>query len=237
MDAQPSLPLATGLVALVQGLAVHAAETPTAVDLSPAVLAANDFRALRYGLEARIVDVDGRMRPIREVAADAIARAQSSLIGRSKDDPMDALKTICLASRSTDDSAGFMPGTAWRLCWRTWSAEPSETRSRRLELHGPVVGDGDIQPSPAITRTCRAPRPCDGAERSPVHRRPCAGLCPVQSAGRVYTETSTRATWATRIPARAAATVSSWAAASRSMPLSAAIQPTAVSMMARSRIR
>ena len=90
MDAQPSLRLATGLAALVQGLARHAVENPTGEDLSPAVLAANDFRALRYGLDTRVVDLDGTMRPMRDVAADAIARARGALGARS-DDPLDAL--------------------------------------------------------------------------------------------------------------------------------------------------
>jgi carboxylate-amine ligase len=91
MDAQPSVLLATGLVALVQGLARQAVENPPVVDLSPAVLAANDFRALRYGLDTRIVDVDGSMRPMREVAADAIATARIGLVDLADAEPLDAL--------------------------------------------------------------------------------------------------------------------------------------------------
>jgi carboxylate-amine ligase len=90
MDAQPSLRHASGLVALVQGLARHAVENPPGIDMPTAVLAANDFRALRYGLDTPIVDVDGRMRPMRAVAAEAIALARSALAEKS-DDPLNAL--------------------------------------------------------------------------------------------------------------------------------------------------
>jgi glutamate---cysteine ligase / carboxylate-amine ligase len=91
MDAQPSLRNAIGLVALVQGLARHAAENPPVVDLPHAVLAADDFRALRHGLETRIVDVDGRMRPMREVAAAAVAQARAGLAGMADDEPLTAI--------------------------------------------------------------------------------------------------------------------------------------------------
>jgi glutamate---cysteine ligase / carboxylate-amine ligase len=91
MDAQPSVQLATGLVALVQGLARQAVESPPVMDLSPAVLAANDFRALRYGLDTRIVDVGGSMRSMRDVAADAIATARIGLVDLADAEPLDAL--------------------------------------------------------------------------------------------------------------------------------------------------
>jgi carboxylate-amine ligase len=90
MDAQPSLHHAVGLVALVRGLARHAAESRPRCDLPAAVLAANDFRALRYGLDTRIVDVDGRMRPVRAIAADAIADARIALAGDGDGDLLDA---------------------------------------------------------------------------------------------------------------------------------------------------
>jgi carboxylate-amine ligase len=86
MDAQPSQHHAMWLVALVRGLAMQAAESPPRADLPPAVLTANDFRALRYGLDTRIVDVDGRMRPMRAIAADAIADARSALAGEEDED-------------------------------------------------------------------------------------------------------------------------------------------------------
>ena len=91
MDAQPSLRHAIGLVALVQGLALHSVESPRGSSLPSAVLAANDFRALRYGLETRIVDVDRRMRPMRDVAGDAISHARRALAGTAEEDALDAM--------------------------------------------------------------------------------------------------------------------------------------------------
>ena len=92
MDAQPSLQHAVGLVALVQGLARHAADDPPTTDLPSAVLAANDFRAFRYGLDTRLTDVDGRMRPVRDMAAEAIADARSALGGGPDDEALDAVE-------------------------------------------------------------------------------------------------------------------------------------------------
>ena len=90
MDAQASLDHAVGLVALVQGLARHAVHRPCGVDLPSAVLAANDFNAVRHGMDARVVAVDGRSRPLRELAAVAIRDARTAL-GESQDGPLRAL--------------------------------------------------------------------------------------------------------------------------------------------------
>ncbi|MDH2413920.1 glutamate-cysteine ligase family protein [Nocardioides sp. CER19] len=79
MDAQCSLERAAGLAALIQGLARHAVENPPVEDIPDAVLDENDFRAVRYGLDARIVDVDGRMRPLRSIAMEAIETAWHAL--------------------------------------------------------------------------------------------------------------------------------------------------------------
>jgi carboxylate-amine ligase len=91
MDGQPSLHHAIGLVALVQGMAKHAAEDAPQTDLPPAVLAANDFRALRYGMETRIVDVDGRLRPMRDVAAEVLANARRALGREANGEALDAV--------------------------------------------------------------------------------------------------------------------------------------------------
>jgi carboxylate-amine ligase len=90
MDAQPSLRYAVGLVSLVQGLARYSAENPRRADVPAHVLAANDFRAARYGLDARIVDEERRMRPVRELAVDAIGRARAAL-GEEDYGPLDAV--------------------------------------------------------------------------------------------------------------------------------------------------
>lgn len=79
MDAQPSLTRAAGLAALVQGLVRRAVENPVAFDVPSPVLAENNFRTARYGLETTIADVDGTMRPVREIATRMVADARAVL--------------------------------------------------------------------------------------------------------------------------------------------------------------
>jgi carboxylate-amine ligase len=75
MDAQSSLATATGLTALIQALA-RAAVEPSDVPLAPReALTEASFRAARDGLDARAPDATGTVRPMRELAADALHRA------------------------------------------------------------------------------------------------------------------------------------------------------------------
>ena len=82
MDPQPSLAAAAGLTALVQGLARDAVEHPSGVDVPGAVLGENDFRVARHGLETTVVDLDGTVRPVRELARELVARARAVLDDR-----------------------------------------------------------------------------------------------------------------------------------------------------------
>jgi carboxylate-amine ligase len=92
MDAVPSVSLAAGLTALVQGIARRAVESPDLLDLSDDVLAVNDARVTRYGLDARVVDVDQQMRPLREVAVRVVAEAREVLSPDGLDGPLDAVE-------------------------------------------------------------------------------------------------------------------------------------------------
>lgn len=94
MDAQSSIRSAVGLTALIQALARYAVERPLAVDVPSEVLAENDFRAARDGLEARIADIDGSMRPVRQLAETAAAQARAVLAGDGLDAPLDAIDQI-----------------------------------------------------------------------------------------------------------------------------------------------
>lgn len=94
MDSQPSLDVVAGLAALVQGLARHAADRPATADVPTAVLDENDFRAARHGLEARIVDVDGRRKPIRELATAALDDARSALAADALEAPLAAIERL-----------------------------------------------------------------------------------------------------------------------------------------------
>jgi len=91
MDSQPSVAMAAGLTTLVQGLARYAAERPPDADLPSEVLAENDFRAARSGLDARLLDVDGTMRPARALAKDALRRARGVLRADGLEGPLEAL--------------------------------------------------------------------------------------------------------------------------------------------------
>ncbi len=94
MDAVPSLAAVAGLTALVQGIARRAVEAPDSVDLSDEVLAVNDSRACRHGLETRVLDVDLTMRPLREVAVRVLADARVALAGDGLDGPLDAVESM-----------------------------------------------------------------------------------------------------------------------------------------------
>ncbi|GAA1964853.1 glutamate--cysteine ligase [Nocardioides panacihumi] len=91
MDAQCSLERAAGLITLIQGLAIAAAESPPEEDLPTAVLEENDFRAVRYGVDARIVDVDGRVRPLRSIALEAIDSARDAVRQVASSAPLEDL--------------------------------------------------------------------------------------------------------------------------------------------------
>jgi carboxylate-amine ligase len=75
MDVQAELPAATGLAALVHCLARLAAEQD-APPVPAEALHWSAFRAARDGLDASLVDDDGRVRPLRELAAEALAAAR-----------------------------------------------------------------------------------------------------------------------------------------------------------------
>jgi gamma-glutamyl:cysteine ligase YbdK (ATP-grasp superfamily) len=98
MDAVPSVSLAAGLAALVQGIARRAVESPDAIDLGDDVLAVNDDRSARHGLDTRVVDVDRELRPLREVAQRVVAEAREVLAPDGLDAPLEAVE-----KRLTDD--------------------------------------------------------------------------------------------------------------------------------------
>ena len=97
MDAVPSLAVVAGLTALVQGIARRAVEAPDPDDLPGDVLAVNDHRAARYGLDTRVVDVDRVLRPLREVAVRVLAEARETLAGDRLDAPLDAVESLLAA--------------------------------------------------------------------------------------------------------------------------------------------
>jgi glutamate---cysteine ligase / carboxylate-amine ligase len=94
MDSQSSLERVAALAALAQGLALHEAEHPRATPPSQ-VIAESSFRASRDGLDASILD-DGSMRPLREVARDALELARPHARERDSADALEGIERILL---------------------------------------------------------------------------------------------------------------------------------------------
>lgn len=94
MDAQHSVARVAGLTALVQGLARHAVEVPDLDDLPDDVLTANDHRACRYGLETTVMDLDGRVRPLRGLAVAALDDARRMLASDGLDRPLEVVESM-----------------------------------------------------------------------------------------------------------------------------------------------
>jgi carboxylate-amine ligase len=71
-DSQVSLDDAAGIVALTHCLARDAAERGPATDAPPELIEEGLFRAARFGVEARLPDAEGRLRPVHELLRDAL---------------------------------------------------------------------------------------------------------------------------------------------------------------------
>ena len=123
MDAQPSLAIVAGLTALVQGVARDAVERATSPDVPGPVLAENDFRVARHGLDTAIVDVDGSMRSVRELAHTLVARARDVLDG-GQAAPLEAVERLLVdepeyVRQRRVHAAGGMPALLQDLASRT----------------------------------------------------------------------------------------------------------------------
>ena len=124
MDAVPSLSTVAALTALVQGIARRAVESPDEVDLEDDVLAVNDHRAARYGLDTRVVDVDRSLRPLREIAGRVVAEARAVLAADRMEAPLDALDAAVAGETEPNRqrrvvAAGGMPALLADLVART----------------------------------------------------------------------------------------------------------------------
>ncbi len=102
MDAVPSVALAAGLTALVQGIARRAVEEPDGSDVPDDILAVNDDRTIRHGMEAWVVDVDQLRRPLREVALRVLAEAREVLRADGLDAPLDAVEKLLAGEPEPD---------------------------------------------------------------------------------------------------------------------------------------
>lgn len=94
MDAQTSLQRVGGLTALVQGIARRSVTHPDPDDLSDDVVLENDHRVVRHGLDARLTDVDGCLRPLREIADRVLAEARAELAADDLEAPLEVIESI-----------------------------------------------------------------------------------------------------------------------------------------------
>jgi carboxylate-amine ligase len=76
LDTQCSAEHTLGLVALTHCLARHAAEAPAVPTLPPEILEEGIFRAARYGVDAELPDLEGNLRPVRDLFAEALPIAR-----------------------------------------------------------------------------------------------------------------------------------------------------------------
>jgi carboxylate-amine ligase len=74
LDAQTSLSSTAALVALVQCLARDAAKTARGADPPPELIDEGIFRAARFGVDARLPDERGNLRPVPELLQRTLAR-------------------------------------------------------------------------------------------------------------------------------------------------------------------
>jgi glutamate---cysteine ligase / carboxylate-amine ligase len=93
MDVQSSLESSAALAALVRSLALEAQEVPGAPRDPSELLNWSAFRAGRDGTDATILD-DGRLRPLRQVALQTIARIRPLARESGDADALDAIARI-----------------------------------------------------------------------------------------------------------------------------------------------
>lgn len=75
LDAQGSLEDTAGIVALTHCLARDAAEHASGAGAPPELIEEGLFRAARFGVQARLLDARGRLRPVHELLREALTIA------------------------------------------------------------------------------------------------------------------------------------------------------------------
>jgi carboxylate-amine ligase len=124
MDPQPSLSAVAGLTALVQGIAAYALDHRQVKDIPGEVLAENDFRVARHGLETTILDPTGTRRPVRAIAVDVLVKAVAALRPLGLEAPLEAVEKLLAsepeyARHRRLHAAGGMPALLGDLVERT----------------------------------------------------------------------------------------------------------------------
>jgi len=101
MDAQARLGSVAGLAALVHGLALAVLDGRADPPVPGAEITEGSFRAGRDGLDATL-RWDGAMRPLRELAAEAIALSRAALRERGGEGPLEEAERILREGNGAD---------------------------------------------------------------------------------------------------------------------------------------
>ena len=101
MDAQARLGAVAGLAALVHGLALALLDGRAAPPVPGAEIVESSYRAGRDGLEATL-RWDGAMRPLRELASEAIGHARAALRERGADGALEESERILREGNGAD---------------------------------------------------------------------------------------------------------------------------------------
>jgi glutamate---cysteine ligase / carboxylate-amine ligase len=101
MDAQSSLARTAGLAALIHGLASHEATERTEPYRTREELAETTFRGCAHGMRARLLDGD-QMRPVAELARDAIERARPHARELGSEDALEEVEAIVREGNGAD---------------------------------------------------------------------------------------------------------------------------------------
>jgi carboxylate-amine ligase len=94
LDAQAFLRDGASLVALTHCLARHEAEAEPASDPPVEVLEEGIFRAARFGVNARLPDASGSLRPVAELLGDALALAHRHARELNCEEQLDGLPAL-----------------------------------------------------------------------------------------------------------------------------------------------
>jgi glutamate---cysteine ligase / carboxylate-amine ligase len=94
LDTQTSVDETAALVALAHCLARHAAQADAEPDPPAEVLEEGVFRAARFGVQARLPDAQGRLRPVAELLSDAIELARPHVGELGYGDELDGLRPL-----------------------------------------------------------------------------------------------------------------------------------------------
>jgi carboxylate-amine ligase len=94
LDAQTSLDDLVSLVALVHCMARHAATAEPEPDPPHEVLDEGAFRAARFGVDARLPDAEGRLRPVRDLLAEVLAEVGVHAVELGCEDELDGIRRL-----------------------------------------------------------------------------------------------------------------------------------------------